>query len=1037
MAFRIIERNANLMPTLFCHYSLASKQAGLYSWIMKHHKAVASRKRRPALLLSFLLTTALMPTMVQAQSASAPVTSPAPPPGTPPAPSSSAPSQSQTKPVTTPATPLAPPLAPPTPPLPASVDTSPWLYKGSDIPQDKGWQFGTLQNGLRYAVRKNGVPPGQVAIRVRVDAGSLMEEDSERGFAHFLEHLLFRGSKYVPDGEAKRVWQRLGATFGSDSNAQTSPTQTVYQLDLPNATAAGLDESIKILSGMVREPKLDQRTIDTEKSVVMAEQRESDGPQQRQADASREHVFAGQRLAVRSPIGTPQTIGGAKAAGIQAFHDRWYRPDNVVIIISGDGDPAQYAALVSKYFGDWKADGPAPTVPDFGDPVKGKPVAKAIVEPTQPMVVTYTVARPWRQVTDSIKYTQGLYLDYLANMLINRRLENRARDGGSYLVASVSDDKISRSAHITSVSIVPLNNEWEKALRDVRGVIEDAMKSPPSQADIDREFAVVDSFLTKEVENRQNEAGSKQADDLVNALDIRETVTDPMNQRWLFRSAKELATPKALLETTRKLFSGNTRAFLSSPMPVQNAEKKLEAAATGTIPADSKARLVESKATFDDLPKLGAPGSVTATAKVPVFDMDLMRLSNGMTALVYNSDIEPGKVRVNVRFGGGRKALGPTATNLLWTGPYGLEASGIGKLKQNDIDRITNGRLINLDFNIDDDAFELRSETTPQDLKDQLRLLAAQLSSPAWQPEPVHRIKASEEMGFVSQQGSAMEVIKRQLEGLLHGGDKRWTAPNKAEIDALTPEKFKSFWAPLLANGPVEIQVFGDLRTVDINKLLTETFGALADRPAAIPAANANVLPLTVGKAPVTLFHKGDDNQAAAVIAWPTGGGLAKMQEGRGLDVLAAIFTDRLFDRMRQEQGASYAPQVVSEWPDSLNNGGSLMAVSLLQPDDVAKFFEISRSIAADMAKAPPTEDELQRAVGPIKEQVVRASSGNMFWMLQLEGATTEPQRFDVLRRYLADLANVTPAEIQRMAKQYMTPNGAWTMQVLPEKGPK
>ncbi len=982
---------------------------------MKHQNVVASRKKRPALLLSFLLTTALMPTLVQAQTTQS--RAPAPP---------------------TPVMATHPPAqAPAIPPLPADVDTSAWLYKGSDIPPDKGWQFGTLSNGLRYAVRKNGVPPGQVAIRVRVDAGSLMEEDSERGFAHFLEHLLFRGSKYVPDGEAKRVWQRLGATFGSDSNAQTSPTQTVYQLDLPNATASGLDESIKILSGMVREPKLDQRTIDTEKSVVMAEQRESDGPQQRQGDAQREHVFVGQRLAVRSTIGTPKTIGGATASAIQAFHDRWYRPDRVVIIISGDGDPAQYAGLVAKYFGDWKADGAAPTDPDFGDPVKGKAVAKTIVEPTQPMVVTYTVARPWRQVTDSIKYTQGLYLDYLANMLINRRLENRARNGGSYLVASVSDDKISRSAHVTSVSIVPLNNEWEKALRDVRGVIEDAMKSPPSQTDIDREFATVDAFLTKEVENRQNEAGSKQADDLVNALDIRETVTDPTNQRWLFRSTKELATPKALLETTRKLFSGTTRAFLSSPMAIPDAEKKLASAASGTIPADSKARLVESKATFDDLPKLGAPGSLTAEAKVPVFDMDLKRFSNGMTALVYNSDIEPGKVRVNVRFGGGRKALSPTAPNLLWTGLYGLEASGIGKLKQNDIDRITNGRLINLDFNIDDDAFELRAETTPQDLKDQLRLLAAQLSAPAWNPEPVHRIKASEQMGFVSQQGSAMEVIKRQLEGLLHGGDKRWMAPDKADIDALTPEKFKAFWSPLLANGPVEIQVFGDLRTVDINALLTETFGALADRPATIPAAHANVTPLAVGKAPVTLTHKGDDNQAAAVIAWPTGGGLAKVKEGRGLDVLAAIFTDRLFDRMRQEQGASYAPQVVSEWPDSLSNGGTLMAVSLLQPDDVAKFFEISRSIAADLAKTPPTDDELQRAVGPIKEQVVRASSGNMFWMLQLEGATSEPQRFNSLRNYIADLASVTPADIQRMAKQYMTPNGAWTMQVMPEKGPK
>src|SRR3546814_2811710 len=78
---------------------------------------------------------------------------------------------------------------------------TPWLYKGSDVPVDTAWLFGELDNGLRYAIRHNGVPPGQVSIRVRVDVGSLMEQDSELGFAHFLEHLTFRGSKYVPDGE--------------------------------------------------------------------------------------------------------------------------------------------------------------------------------------------------------------------------------------------------------------------------------------------------------------------------------------------------------------------------------------------------------------------------------------------------------------------------------------------------------------------------------------------------------------------------------------------------------------------------------------------------------------------------------------------------------------------------------------------------------------------------------------------------------------------------------------------------------------------
>ena len=95
----------------------------------------------------------------------------------------------------------------------------PWLYEGSDVPIDKSWTFGKLENGLRYAVKNNQVTSGQVSIRVRIDAGALHEEDDEQGFAHLLEHLAFRGSEFVPDGESKRIWQRLGVSFGSDSNA--------------------------------------------------------------------------------------------------------------------------------------------------------------------------------------------------------------------------------------------------------------------------------------------------------------------------------------------------------------------------------------------------------------------------------------------------------------------------------------------------------------------------------------------------------------------------------------------------------------------------------------------------------------------------------------------------------------------------------------------------------------------------------------------------------------------------------------------------
>ena len=251
-----------------------------------------------------------------------------------------------------------------------TVNTTAWLYQGSDITPDPAWRFGTLPNGLRYAVRKNGVPPGQVSIRVRIDAGSLHETDNERGFAHFVEHLSYRASRHVPDGEAKRVFQNFGATFGSDTNASTSPVSTTYKLDLPSATPDRLDQSLRVLAGMMAAPVLNDQTINAERPVVLAEQRELPGPQVRLQDARSAVFFAGQPLADRSPIGTIKTLQAATPAAVKAFHDRWYRPERTVVVLSGDLDPAVLGQLVTKNFADWRGTGPAPAEPDFGKQVQ-------------------------------------------------------------------------------------------------------------------------------------------------------------------------------------------------------------------------------------------------------------------------------------------------------------------------------------------------------------------------------------------------------------------------------------------------------------------------------------------------------------------------------------------------------------------------------------------------------------------------------------------------------------------------------------------
>ncbi len=937
------------------------------------------------------------------------------------------------------ATPLAAkPKPAPAPPLSApAMDTVPWLYKGSDIPVDKAWTFGVLPNGVRYAVRRNGVPPGQVSIRIGMDVGSLYESDSEQGYAHFIEHLSFRGSAYLSDGEAKRVWQRLGASFGSDTNANTGNTQTAYKIDLPDATEAGLDESLKILSGMMAGATITPAEVDAERRTILAELREQSGPQTRVFDATRALYFAGQLLGSRSPIGTVATLNAATSESLRAFHARWYRPDKAIVVIAGDGDPAQYEALIKKYFSAWKAKGSITPDPVFGDPDPKAKASAIITEPGVPMSVGMAILRPWRQRNDTIIYNQGKLTDIVAMRLINRRLEKSARAGASYLQASVDQEDISRSVDGTFVTVQPIGSDWQKALNDVRSVIADAMQSPSSQEEIDREAGEFLSALQVGVETERTEAAAKQADDILQAVDIRETVATAQVAYDVFGGIRGKITPEVILASTRKLFAGTPpRVLLTTASPIADGEAKLAAALAAAVTAKGPAQ-AQAAVRFDQLPKLGAPGTVVAQKALAGLGMEQVDFSNGAKAILFLNPAETGKIYVQVRFGGGRTAFAPDKPNLAWAGPSMLVSSGVGPFNEDALDRLTSGRVIGLGFDIGENAFVLSATTRAADLADQLTLMAQQLANPRWDPAPVLRSKAGLLLSYDTINTTAQSVMGREAGGFLRGGDRRWTTPTRAELQALTPAAFRQQWEPLLKQGPLEILIFGDAQREDAVAAIAASLGALPKRAAFVAAKPSlgSKGPTPTPK-PVVAYHKGPADQAAAMIAWPTAGGLSDVYESRKLELLSAIFNDRMFDRFREAEGQSYSPNVSSNWPMGLTSGGSFVVSAQLKPEGMDRFFALTQEIAADFAAKPPGADEFARASGPIQESLSRASSGNRFWMSMMAGATQDPRRIDALKSLPGDFRRITPAEIQETAKRWLIPAKAAMLAVKPQPKP-
>src|SRR5436309_3488361 len=118
---------------------------------------------------------------------------------------------------------------------------------GQAVPVDPLITVRTLPNGLRYYVRANAQPQHRAELRLVVNAGSLLEDEDQRGLAHFVEHMSFNGTLHFPRQAIAGFMQSLGMRFGAHVNAHTSFEETVYELQIPADNPAVVDRSLLIL----------------------------------------------------------------------------------------------------------------------------------------------------------------------------------------------------------------------------------------------------------------------------------------------------------------------------------------------------------------------------------------------------------------------------------------------------------------------------------------------------------------------------------------------------------------------------------------------------------------------------------------------------------------------------------------------------------------------------------------------------------------------------------------------------------------------
>lgn len=368
------------------------------------------------------------------------------------------------------------------PPSPSPEARAAWGFDRSDLIPDPAVRFGVLPNGMRFAILRNRVPAGAVAVRMAVAAGASAGGPGE---AHYLEHLAFMGSRRVPEGAFARLTGRERLAVGRDFNAHTGDTDTIYRVDLRRPDRAQLDRTIMLMREIASELSLSPRAVEQARAALIAEARQRSGPEDGRERDQIAFFMPGTALARASLTGSEADIAAVRADGLRRLYERLYSPGRTILILVGDADPAWIERRLLAHFGDWRGRDPVADPPPAPiDPARAT-AFRLFHAPSAPTWVTIASVTPLDARRDgAAPRDQGFLQSLGADMLEARILGYRGADR-PFMDAQAQVQDYYRTARIARFDVRSIERDWQMALESAEQELRRALLHGFSQAELD------------------------------------------------------------------------------------------------------------------------------------------------------------------------------------------------------------------------------------------------------------------------------------------------------------------------------------------------------------------------------------------------------------------------------------------------------------------------------------------------------------------------------------------------------------------------
>ncbi|MFN8430850.1 MAG: insulinase family protein [Spirosomataceae bacterium] len=919
----------------------------------------------------------------------------------------------------------------------ASVSTAQQIKLTDKLPMDPAVKVGKLPNGLTYYIRKNVEPKNRAQLRLVLKAGSILENENQRGLAHFMEHMNFNGTKNFPKNELVNFLEKSGIQFGADLNAYTSFDETVYMLPVPSDTVEKLEKYFMVLSEWATNATLDPAEIDKERGVVLEESRLRKGAQSRIQEKLYPALFRGSRYASRLPIGLDSIIQHAPYASVKSFHQDWYRPNLEAVIAVGDFDPAQVEAIIKKYFGALKNPAKPKARTEYSVPLKGGTEAVVITDKEQPynMVQLYYLHPEKKEVLGTNR--REAILTSLFNSMISQRLRELTQKADPpFQVGMSSYSGFIGKLDALNVIALAKGADVEKALKAVLDENERAAKFGFTAGELDRAKLSYKTRIEKQLKEKDKTASENFVEELVSCFLNDVVMTDVEFDNKFVQQYLDGIKVEEINALVKKLITKENRvlALIGSEndkdkLPkVDQLKKWLDNTGTNVT------AYVDEKVAASLVEKMPAPGKIVEEHVIPEVGVTELVYENGIKVNLKPTDFKNDEIKFRgVSWGGTSLYPNQDVDNAQFSSMV-AQSSGNGKLKATQLAKYMSGKVASVNASVGGNSEVISGQSSVKDFETALQMIYNKFTNNVLDAEATKGAIGNQKdfLANMEKTPTPEKAFSDTVQTVMVNYNVRSLPMTAARIENVNSEKAMQIFKERFANASdFEFTFVGNFEIEKIKPLLATYLGG-------IPGTNQKEtfvdLGITPPKGKITkIIRKGTEDKARVMLVM-SGTYLPNDLEELSISALGDILNIKLTEKLREEEGGVYSPFAMGSTGRVPTPRYTFRIGYGCSPANAEKLIDITLKEIEKIKTNGPEKVDLEKFLAKNKLDYETNLKNNDFWLGSLVERYQNMEKVQLILEEGKLLDQLTVKSLQEVAAKYLSGEDLIKFILLPEE---